>query len=176
MKIIRSAILIALSLMVLGVSAEAQRTRRPAKRTPVPKVVKTPAPAFGDLKVAREKVANQIENLSKFRAILGPVGKSIEDFEREAKSKKLSKAAFDANELNKRKVIQAIRNLRAGLAALEVDFRTKAPLSRYLVNIQGITELSARSEDLALAGRFTDAATPLSGIIDKLNTTQTAMK
>lgn len=176
MRTIKLAALVLISVAALGSAAAAQRkSTRPAKKyPPTPRVVKSSA-LTPEMRAVREKVDNQIENVTRFQAILGPVAAGIEDFERNAKNKKMTKAEFDANELNKRKVMQAIRNLRAGLASLETDFRTKPELKKYLPNIQGITDISARCEQLGAAGQFAEAGRSLTPIIDKLNTTRNSM-
>jgi hypothetical protein len=71
--------------------------------------------------------------------------------------------------------MQAIRNLRAGLASLEVDFRVKPSLKKYLPQIQGITDLAAQSEELAAAGRFSDSGKPLLSVVEKLADTLAAI-
>lgn len=167
------------ALAILGsfaVGAEAQRrttTRRPTK----PRVVTTnPVPAANaptEIRTGAEKVSIQIKNVTKFIYILGSVAKGIEDLDKDTRA---NRAARDANEANKREVIQAIRNLRAGLATLEVEFRTKAQLKKHLGVIQGITELSGQSEDLATAGRFMDAGKPLLTVVEKLSDTLVALK
>lgn len=155
-----------------AVSAEAQRTKKPARRT----TTITAKPAIGaDEKAAKVKVSNQLSNVNRFIDILGPIAQSIEALDKEAKTRKLSKAANDANELNKQKVILAIRNLRTGLTSLESDFRTKPSLSKYLMQIQGIADLSARSEDSALAGRFVASKEPLRSIAQRLTDTMAVM-
>jgi len=55
--------------------------------------------------------------------------------------------------------------------ALETDFRTKPLLAQYLPKLQGISTLSAQSEDDAIAGQFVAAKDPLRQIALKLNDT-----
>ena len=43
------------------------------------------------------------------------------------------------------------------MIALEVDFRTKPQLQKYLINIQGISDMSGRAEDLANGGEFVES-------------------
>lgn len=111
-------------------------------------------------------------NVTKFLYLLGGIAKGIEDIDKDTKA---NRAALDKNTTNKNAVIQTIRNLRAGLAALEVDFRTKPLLRKYLLKIDGITALSAQAEDLAVAGRFSESGRPLVMIVEKLSDTLVAM-
>ena len=71
--------------------------------------------------------------------------------------------------------MQAIRNLEAGLQALEIEFRTKEPLKKHVPIIGGITELARTSGDLAAAGRLTEAGRPLLDVVEKLSDTLVAM-
>ncbi len=173
MKTIRFLPIFFAVIVLLTNSAAAQK-RKPVVRRPAPKVI-APVAFTTDLSSAKEKVSNQITNVTRFNGALGPIAQGIEDLDAEAKTKKLDKKASDLNEANKRKVIQAIRNLRAGLAALEVEFRTKPALKRFLLKIQGITDLSAQSEDAAFAGRFTDSGKPLLLVVEKLSNTLAVM-
>lgn len=169
MKLFGLIPVIGLLLLVTAVDAAAQRTTR---RT-TPRVVTSQAPApVTQLKEGSEKVAIQIKNVSKFIYVLGGAAQGIEAIDKDPRA---NQGARNTNEQNKREVLQAIRNLRAGLIALEVEFRTKAPLKAHLVHIQGIADLSAQSEDLAMAGRYVDSGKPLLIVVEKLSDTLAAM-
>ena len=160
-------------LVLLSVaSASAQRTRRPARR-PAPKPTPTPVRPIvtAEVTAAKQQVANQLHNVNVFVDIFGPVAIGIETRDKDAAARRLDKKALDTLDLDKRKLIAAIRGLRDGLVALETDFRTKPALSQYLPRIQGIGTLSTQSEDSAIAGRFVAAKEPLRQIGLKLNET-----
>jgi hypothetical protein len=160
--------ILSIFLLSLSITAAAQRTRRPApKPTPKP----TPSRVSPIVAAAKQQVANQLYNVNKFVDILGPAALAIENTDREAKTKRLKKEVVDANEANKKKVVEAIRGMRAGLVTLESDFRTKPQLTRYLPQIQGISDLCARSEDSAIAGRFVASKDPLRQVAQKLSDT-----
>jgi hypothetical protein len=150
--------------------AAGAQTRKPARR-PAPKPAPTPSTFKSNLEVslAKEKVSNQVANVTQFTAVLAPIATSIEDLDKQSKTTRLPKATADKNAANKEKVRQAIKNLRAGLTTLETDFRTKASLKRFLPKLDGIATLGAQSEDLALAGRFTESRTPLLAVLQKLS-------
>jgi hypothetical protein len=156
----------------LTASAEAQRktSKKPAAKKP-PVTVVPPL----EVRAGREKVDNQLANVNRFIDVLGPVAQSIELLDESSRTKQLPKDTLDKNEANKQKVIEAIRNLRAGLSVLESEFRTKTALQKYLPNIQGITDLAAQAEDSAIAGKFVAAKEPLRGVSKKLTDTLTAM-
>lgn len=106
---------------------------------------------------------------------MGPIASSIEALDNEARSRKIAKASADANETNKQKLLTAIKNMRAGIDALETEFETKPALKTYLPRIQGISELAAQSETLAFTGKYVSARDPWKTILQKLNDTLTAM-
>lgn len=164
----------AMLISIFAISSLAQK--KPVKK-PVPKkppVAKTVVPPL-DVRVAREKVENQLENINRFVDILGPIAQSIEDIDRESRSKRLPQTTINANEANKKKVIEAIRNMKAGLLALESEFRTKPALKKYLTSIEGITDLASESEDSAIAGGFVSAKDPLRNVALKLTDTLAVM-
>ncbi len=170
MKTITKLAFTALALSIFAVSAAAQK-KKPVVY-PKPSVVTTNmGPTAAQVSDA-QKVSNQVMNVTKFLYVLGGAAKGMEDIDRDTKA---NKAARDANALNKTKFIQTIRNLRAGLAVLEVDFRTKPLLKKYLVKIDGITALSAQAEDLAVAGKFSESGRPLVMVVEKLSDTLVAM-
>ena len=170
--------LIFLSLAVLltfTVSAEAQKKKPATKKPTTTKTTTTTTTNTLEIKEASEKVSIQIKNVSKFIYVLGSVASGFEISDQEAKAGKLSKAVVDKKNQEKQAVITSIRNLKAGLAELEVQFRAKPSLKNYLFQIQGITDLTTQSEDLASAGRFTDSGKPLLSVIEKLADTLAAM-
>lgn len=176
MKIARFLPILLICLTFVAVSANAQRTstKRPIKRA----VARTTASSIkpsAEVTAARQKVSNQLSNVNRFIDVLGPIALNIENLDREARTRKIAKASIDANEANKQKVVEAIRNLRTGLINLEADFRTKTDLGKYLSFIQGIANLAAESEDSALSGRFIAAKDPLRAIAQKLTDTLAAL-
>lgn len=163
-------------LLALVIPAAAQRTRKPAPK-PTPKATpKTTKPAINPVvAAAKQQVANQLFNVNKFVDILGPAALAIENVDKESKTRRLKKETIDANEANKQKLIAAIRGMREGLVSLETDFRTKPQLSKYLLQIQGISGLCSRSEDSAIAGRFVASKDPLREVALKLSDTMAVL-
>jgi len=164
-----------IAAFAVSVSAQA---KKPAPKKPVttPKVVTSnnlpTTTSSVTTSAGAQKVSIQIKNVTKFIYALGGIAQVIETIDKDTKA---NRAAKDANDLNKGKVMQSIRNLRAGLAALEVEFRTNANLKRFLPQVQGITELSAESEDLGNAGQFSAAGKPLLLVVEKLADALAAM-
>jgi len=168
MRAARFLTVLSILLLFFVLSASAQKSRKPIPRaTPRP----TPTAVSPVVAVAKLQVSNQLYNVNVFVDRMGPIAVVIEDADKEARTGKLKKEAVAANEENKKKVIAAIRGLRDGLVAVETDFRTKPQLSQYLPKIQGISSLSAQSEDRAIAGQFVASKDPLRQIALKLNDT-----
>src|SRR3982751_1510984 len=138
-----------------------------------PKTTSTLPPL--DVRAARVKVSNQASNVAQFINIMAPIAQSIEALDSEARTRKVAQSSADANQTNKQKLLTAIKNMRAGIDALETEFETKPALKVYLVKIQGISDLAAQSENLAFTGKFVAASEPWKQIRQKLNDTLTAM-
>lgn len=166
----RFTFLVLAAVLSLTVSAEAQ------KKKPVPKKPTTTTTTNAlEIKEAAEKVSIQIKNVTKFIYVLGGVAQGIEATDKEAKGGKLSKAVIDKNNEYKQNVLASIRSLRQGLADLESMFRSKPSLKQYALPVEGITDLCNQSEDLALAGRFSDSGRPLLTVVEKLADALTAL-
>lgn len=71
--------------------------------------------------------------------------------------------------------MKAIGNLRVGIAALEVEFRVNPNLRKFLPTLDGMTDLTGESEDLAEAGMFSEAGRPLLSLVEKLAETLASM-
>lgn len=164
------------ALCILGFtfSADAQR-RTTRKTTTKPKVITESTIGKTDLKDGAEKVSIQIKNTTKFLYLLGSVANGIETIDKDARAGKVSREIKDKNEGFKKDVLQSIRNLRAGMIALEVDFRTKPQLQKYLINIQGISDMSGRAEDMANGGEFVESGKMLLLVVEKLSDTLAAL-
>lgn len=164
-----------LSAFVFCLTFEAQAQKRKPTRKRTSTAAKTAAATAAanaaEVKAGAEKVSTQIKNVTKFVYLLGGIAKSIEDIDRDAKTKKLSQAALNLNDTNKKAVLQSLRNLTAGLAALESEFRAKPALRNYNFPIQGISDMSLQAENLASGGQFTDSGKMLLAIVEKLSDT-----
>ncbi len=160
-----------LAFVTVTTNAQKKSTRKTTtKKTTATKIIPPLA-----VRTAREKVDIQLANVNQFVDLLGPIAQGIEDIETAAKTKPLPKTTADKNAANKQNVIAAIRNLKTALSTLESEFRTKLELKKYLINIQGITDLAADSEDSAIAGKFVAAKEPLREVSKKLTDTLAAM-
>ena len=174
MRIARILTVFSTLLLALAIPAAAQRTRRPVpKATPRPTSTKSTVSPI--VAAAKQQVANQLSNVNMFVDKMGPIAIAIESIDRDARTRRFNKKVIDDNELNKEKLVTAIRGVRAGLVSLETDFRTKPQLTRYLPQIQGISDLCARSEDNAIAGRFVASKDPLRQVAQKLTDTMAVL-
>lgn len=163
-----SAIVLCLSVFVFTANAQAKKTttkKTPSQKTTTSVVNVNPA----EIKSGAEKVSIQVKNVSRFVYLLGGFARAIEDLEAEAKTRKIAQASLDANNKNKQAVIRGIQNIRAGLVALEIEFRTKPALKNYLIQINGISDLAANAEDQALNGQFTESGKTLLLVVERLS-------
>lgn len=151
-------------------------TTNAQKKKPVTKKTTTPiASNATEVKAGAEKVSIQVKNVSKFIYLLGGIAKGIEDIDKDAKAGKVKREILDQNIKFKQNVIQSIINLRAGLVALEIEFRTKPALKNYLFQINGVSDLAANAENQALNGQFTESGKTLLIVIEKLSDTLVAL-
>ena len=157
-------------LACFAFTASAQKRKKTVRRSTTSTAAMTT-----EIKANAQKVSTQIKNVSKFIYVLGGVARTIEDIDKEAAAGKVSRAGLDQNAQFKQSVITSIRNLRAGLIALEIEFRTKPALKNYLINIQGISDISGTAEDQAVNGQFTQSGKTLLLIVEKLSDTLAAM-
>lgn len=156
-------------VVCLTLPAAAQRKR---SRT----VPDAPAPTGkARIKAGAEQVSVQIKNTTRFLYTLGGVAKGIEDVDKAVREGKASREDAEKNREYKRGVIQSIRNLRAGIVALESEFRTTPELQPYIIQIQGISNICATAEDQARDGRFTESGRTLLFVVEKLSDTLVAM-
>ena len=161
-------------LLSLTFAADAQK-RRASTRATNTAATAPAANSNGEIKAGADKVSIQIKNVSKFIYNLGGVARVIEDLDRDIAAGKTSRNATDLNNKNKQAVLASIRNLRAGLVALEIEFRTKPALKNYLFQIQGISDLSGTAEDQATSGQFTESGKTFLLVIEKLADTLAAL-
>lgn len=164
-------LLMAVVVLFAG-SASAQKKKPTTTTTKKPATTTTNAL---EIREGADKVSIQLKNVSKFLYLLGGIAAGLEATDRDAKAGKLTRAQMDKFAQQKQAVIDSIRNLKAGLSALEIDFRTKNSIKPFLIQVQGVTTLAIESEDLATAGRFTDSGRVYLTVIEKLADALTAM-
>jgi hypothetical protein len=167
------SILIFTTIFAGAAAAQKKPTPRSTAARTTPKNTSTLPPL--DVRAARVKVSNQASNVTQFVSIMGPITQSIEALDNESKTRKISQASADANASNKQKLLTAIKIVRAGIVSLEPEFQTKPALKLYLPKIQGISDLAAQSENMAVSGKYVSSRDPWKTILQKLNDTLAAM-
>ncbi|MEP6850892.1 MAG: hypothetical protein ABI999_18690 [Acidobacteriota bacterium] len=165
------AILLA-CIAALSVSALGQKSKRA-----VPRPTSTPARPFVsvDERVAKQTASNQLSNVSAYLDRFTPLVQTMNDLARDDKARKLSKRASTDFNSAKRKLLLQLNDFKLGLTTLETDFKTKPSLTKYLLKIQGIADLSASAQDSANLGRFDGVRESLKGIVQRLSDTVAAM-
>ena len=179
-KNVQRVTLLCLCLLLLSLTAAAQKRRAPRRTTPKPAptaATTTAAANAAEIRATSNKVSIQIMNVTKFIYTLGGIARSIEDTDKEVVAirqarrtvdKKLQ-TVVDKNAQYKQAIIQSIRNLRAGLAALETEFNAKPALRPYVFQIQGT------AEDQANGGQLSESGKTLLLVVEKLSNTLAAM-
>ena len=161
-------LMIFLCLAGLVMTANAQKKKTTTKKTTSATAPSTTTNA-AEIRAGADKVSMQIKNVSRFVYLLGGIARTIEDLDAESKTRKISQTSVDANNKNKQAVIQGIQNIRAGLIALETEFRTKPGLKLYAVRVDGISNLVADAEGQASGGQFVESGKTLLLVIERLS-------
>lgn len=166
--------LFALLLAFFAIDAEAQKktTKKPATRkTSTTKALLPPL----EVRTAREKVDIQLSNVNEFLTKLASVAANLETAIADQKARKLRPQTAAGVDRARANLVKSIQDLGTALGTLESEFRTKPSLSKYLPTIQGISDLAADSENLAVAGNFMQARDPLREVAKKLTDTRALM-
>lgn len=156
----------------------AQKRRRTTRRATKPAATAsaTSSANAAELKDGAQKISTQIKNVSKFLYLLGGIAKNIEAIDADVKARRITRqTTIDQNEKAKQAVVLSIRNLRAGLAALETDFRTKNALRIYAPWSDGISGITQQAEEQASSGQLTEAGNTLLLVVEKLSDTLAAL-
>lgn len=154
-------ILLLMTIMVLVGQGAAQRRTTP-KPTPTPNIQKA------EISDAIKTTTEQLKRLNRFIFILGGVADGIEKVDEEIRQGKATRAVIDQNDRNKDTVMQSIRNLRAGIVNLEVEFKAKESLRIYSGSVAGITQMMGVAEDQVGDGKVREAGRTLLMISERL--------
>lgn len=152
-----------------------RKTTKPATTTAAATVPAATETSTLEIKEGAQKAAIQLKNVTRFLYLLGSIAQGIEDVDKDVRSGKASRTAADQNSANKQKVIAGLKNVRAGLVALEIDFRAKASLRTYVPQIGGISDIAGTAEDQAAAGQLKESGKTLLQVVEKLSDTLVAM-
>ncbi len=96
------------------------------------------------------------------------MAKGIKQVDEAARKNEASPTALQQNDQNKATVKSSLRNVREGLDALEIYFRSTPGLEGYYLKLAGSASGAASAEDLAAAGRFDQAGRTLLGVVNRL--------
>lgn len=172
LKIIGFMVLVAL-IAAAPVLAQKKTTKKSTtkKTTQKTKILLPPL----EVRAAREKVDIQLSNVNEFLAKLAPLAANLEMAIADQNAGKLKPATSAGIDRARANLVQSIHDIGSALNTLESEFRTKPALSKYLTNVQGITDLAAESEDSASAGQFIAAKDPLRKVAQRLTDTLAVM-
>lgn len=167
-----SAVLL-LALLVSPITGLAQTRRRSTPRTTRPTLEQQRAAEAKRQGAAR--VADQIKLLTRFIYLLGGVAKTLEGVNAAAQRNQQSQAAAEQTEKSRVVIRNSIRDVRAGLDKLEIDFRATPELQRYYTTLAGVAAGAAAAEELAAANQFDRAGRSLLEVVNRLTSVLTEM-
>ena len=162
-------VIVLICSLLLSTAAFAQtRSRTTTRRGTQSSAPKASASVAEARTSGATRVADQIKNLSRFVYILGGVAKGIEQIDEAARKNEASPTALQQNEQNKTTVKNSLRNVREGLDALEIYFRSTQGLEGYYLKLAGSASGAATAEDQAAAGHFDQAGRTLLDVVNRL--------
>ena len=165
----RLVIIAATCVILLPVISLGQtRTRRSSPSAGAKTQTSTAAQAAEIRMAGATKVADQVKILTKFLYLLGGVAKGIEQIDEAARKNEASPTALQQNEQNKTTVKTSLRNVREGLDALEIYFRSTPGLQSYYLRLAGSASGAADAEAQAAAGHFDQSGRTLLNVVNRL--------
>lgn len=165
----RFAMIVFACLLLLPATALSQSRSRTTKRAPSTKTTASVEAQAAEIRMAgATKVADQVKILTRFLYLLGGVAKGIEQIDEAAKKNEASPAALQQNETNKTTVKTSLRNVREGLDALEIYFRSTPGLQSYYLRLAGSASGAADAEAQAAMGKFDQSGRTLLGVVNRL--------
>ncbi len=167
-----SVVLLAM-LFILPLTGIAQTRRRSTPRPARPTLEQQRAAEA--VRQGATRVADQIKILTRFIYLLGGVAKTLEGVNDAARRNQQSQAAAEQTEKSRIVIRNSIRNLRAELDKLEIDFRGTPELQRYYTKLAGVAAGAATAEDFAAANQFDKAGRALLEVVNRLADVLTEM-
>ena len=164
----RYVIIAAVCLLLLPITSFAQSRNRRSSASTQKSAASTAAQAAEIRMAGATKVADQVKTLTRFLYLLGGVAKGIEQIDEAAKKNEASPAALQQNETNKTTVKTSLRNVREGLDALEIYFRSTPGLQSYYLRLAGSASGAADAEAQAAMGQFDQSGRTLLGVVNRL--------
>lgn len=168
----RFFIVLIIVLFVSSLTLAQTRRRAPAR---------TARPTLEQQRAAEAKrqgatrVADQIKVLTRFIYVLGGVAKTLEGVNEAARRNQQTQTAADQTEKSRVVIRNSIRDVRAGLDQLEIDFRATPELQRYYTSLAGVAAGAAAAEELAAANQFDRAGRSLLEVVNRLTNVLTEM-
>jgi len=165
----RYVIIAAACLLLLPIASFAQSRNRRSSASAQQKSQTATAAQAAEIRMAgATKVADQVKILTRFLYLLGGVAKGIEQIDEAAKKNEASPGALQQNEQNKTTVKTSLRNVREGLDALEIYFRSTPGLQSYYLRLVGSASGAADAEAQAAMGQFDQSGRTLLGVVNRL--------
>ena len=164
----RFVIIAAACLLLLPITAFSQTRTRRSSPTQTRSQTSTAAQAAEIRMAGATRVADQVKILTRFLYLLGGVAKGIEQIDEAAKKNEASPTALQQNEQNKTTVKTSLRNVREGLDALEIYFRSTPGLQSYYLKLAGSASGAADAEAQAAMGQFDRSGRTLLGVVNRL--------
>ncbi|HZS10266.1 MAG TPA: hypothetical protein VFD58_35890 [Blastocatellia bacterium] len=163
----KTIVLTLILLLLLPASALMQTTKkRGATKSRTRTAAPTPTPV--DLRADAAAAAEQLKLVSRFLYLYGRISNGLETSEAQEKRGDLPRTVADRNRESKARVVENIRNLRAGLDQLLTRFQNNSKLQIQAVKLMNANQDAATAEQLAGSGRFDEAGRALVKVAERL--------
>jgi hypothetical protein len=163
---LKRTIIVAIAcIMLLPATVFGQTKKRNTARRP--RVV-APQKTAEAVRQGATHVADQIKILTRFIYLLGGVAQGLEQVDEAIRRHEASPAAIEQTQKSKAKLKASLRDVRAGLEKLELDFHTTPELGLYYIKLSGVAADAATAEQQAGADQFDQAGRSLLGVVNRL--------
>lgn len=154
-------------------AGEAQTRRRSARRSPRAaggaSAASSAAAQNAEIRAGAERVATQVQNLTRFIYLYGRISNGVEASEQMRRQGGANAGEAPQLEKTKTGMRDGVRNLRAGLIDLESYFETTPAVRRFYPQVVGISDSAAVAEQQVGAGQYDQAGRSLIAIVNKLS-------
>lgn len=162
----RISVVVLTIIFILPITGLSQTRRRTTPRPARPSLEEQRAAEVK--RTGATRVSDQIKVLTKFIYLLGGVAKTLEGVNEAASRNQQQQTAAQQTERTRTVIRNSIRDVRAGLDKLEIDFRATPELQRYYTKLAGVAAGAATAEELAAANQFDRAGRALLDVVNRL--------
>lgn len=163
------SLIVTLLLLFPAVSFAQTRSRRPSAQRRRPAAASSAAKTSSlELVDGRNRVAQQIKDLTRFIYLYGRITKDLETSEAQARGSGASSQAAALSNQARGRLRSSVEGVRDQLDGLELHFRTTPALERFYVRLLGVAAGAAGAEEQIAANQLDQAGRLLVDVVGRL--------